>query len=241
MKKRNVTLTLAACLCVAALTACGTNVTVDVAGGTPESSKSAESSAPVSGSTSAESGVPVADSASTESNFVVETVNPEEQFAISFDYLIDEKSGMEYAVVTGTGDQGTVWTYETSKAEVGQCCSMEYLSSPAGAVYINEGGTVTALNAWDGKVLWQNDSYQGSGSASTVDENNYLYVSGYFDTGIMVIDPNGNTVKTLDCFGEYFWPSLMYFNENGMLEILFECDENAKVIVNTSDYTYTIQ
>ena len=163
----------------------------------------------------------------------------DEEFAYLFEVKYDETTYKEYATITCQGDKGTCWTYETDKYEVGQSSAVELLEGLADCIYINDGGTVTAINITDGKVLWENDDYQGSGSVCTMDGNGNLYVAGYDAPGLMVIDSNGKTLHRVAQFGDYFWPYEMSIEDN-MLTILFDSADNAKAVIDIRDYSYTI-
>jgi len=162
-----------------------------------------------------------------------------EEFTYFFEPKYDENACKEYATITCYGDKGSYWMYETDKYDVGQCSTVEFLESQAECIFINEGGTIIALDATNGNILWQNSEYQGSGSVSTMDEKGYLYVAGYFSPALMIIDTNGNTVYRVAQFGDYFWPYDMFLEDN-MLTILFDSADNAKVIMDIRDYSYTI-
>lgn len=163
----------------------------------------------------------------------------EEELAYSFNLKTDENTYQEYATIICQGDRGTYWEYETGKFEVGQCSSVELISSTASCIYINEGGTITAINLTDGKVLWRNSDYQGSGTVSELDEDGNLYLAGYFSPALLILDPNGNTVIKVDEFADYFWPYEMNI-ENNQLTIKYDCNDNAKVTMDITDHSYTI-
>ena len=98
---------------------------------------------------------------------------------------------------------------------------------------------MTALNMADGKVLWQNSEYQGSGSIGAMDEKDNLYVTAYEGPALMIIDPNGNTLCMVEQFADYFWPYDMYI-EDDMLYISFDSADDAMVIMDTKDFSYSI-
>ena len=164
----------------------------------------------------------------------------DEEFAYLFEVKYDETTSKEYATIICQGEKGAYWTYETDKYDVGQCCSLEILESPVNVIYLNEGGIITALNIYDGKVLWQNSEYMGSSSVCTMDEQDNLYVAGFDSPSLMIIDPNGQTLVRVPQFAEYFWPYEMSIEDN-MLTILFDSEENAKVVMDIRDYSYTIE
>ena len=76
----------------------------------------------------------------------------DEEFAYLFEVKYDEATSKEYATIICQGEKGAYWTYETDKYEVGQCCSLEILESPVNVIYLNEGGTIKALNISDGNT-----------------------------------------------------------------------------------------
>ena len=183
-----------------------------------------------------QTGTHFADQASSQP---VNQAKPGETFEISFDYQIKEDTGEEYGILRATGSQGTFWSYETVKCELGECSQIEELASPDGMVYLNEGGTIVALETATGNILWANTDYQGSGSICNVDEKGYVYLASHNGPALMIIDSNGNTIHRADSYGDYFWPYCIILDEN-KLTIGFDSEENASVTVNLTDYSYTI-
>jgi len=165
----------------------------------------------------------------------------EEELAYHFEIKVDEVTYQEYARIICKGDKGTYWEYETGKFEVAQSAMVEHIAcSPcANCIYINEGGTITALNLNDGRILWQNNDYQGSGSISAFDEKDNIYIAGYDSPGLIVIDVNGNTLHKVQQFEDYFWPYEMYL-EGDTLTILFDSEDNAKITMDIRDYSYKV-
>lgn len=163
----------------------------------------------------------------------------EEELAYHFEIKVDEVTYQEYARIICKGDKGTYWEYETGKFEVAQSAMVEHIAcSPcANCIYINEGGTITALNLTDGRILWQNSDYQGSGSISAFDEKDNIYIAGYDSPGLIVIDANGNTLHKVQQFEDYFWPYEMYL-EDDTLTIVFDSEDNAQITMDIRDYSY---
>ena len=95
------------------------------------------------------------------------------------------------------------------------------------------------MNIEDGRVLWQNSDFQGSGSVSALDEEGNLYVAGYEAPALIILDTNGNTLCKVVQFADYFWPYEMDIEDN-MLTILFDSADNAKVTMDIRDYSYTV-
>lgn len=164
----------------------------------------------------------------------------DEELAYSFNLSTDETTYQEYATIICQGEKGTYWEYETAKFEVAQCSMVEHLATTANCIYINEGGTVTALNLTDGNILWRNSDYQGSGTLCELDEEGNLYLAGYDSPALVIIDPNGNTLLEVNQFAEYFWPYEMSITDN-QLTIKYDCEDNAKVTMDITDHSYTIE
>lgn len=238
MKMKKMILAVTALAGAAVLGACSTTVTMEGSenGNTP--------------SVTVQTNIPEKENStekeSAGNNTVTEGVTPAfeipegVEMSYSFEVKNDPETNKEYAVISCEGTDGSSWTYETAKYDVAQSSMIEQLSSPTGAIYINEGGTIKAINAYDGRILWENSNYMGCGSVSTVDENGILYVAGYTNPGLMVLDMEGNELFTMAQFGEYMYPYEMTIDGN-LLTIRFDSHDNASVTVNLSDYTYTLQ
>lgn len=228
MRKKTMILTMVAVMGTVLCTGCGAGVTT---GGTGKAATPTEVTTEVVTETTE-----TATEAMTETTEA--TIESDENYAIQHDYRIDETSGYEFLVIKGLLNNEVIWTYESEPCEVAQCCRAEIISSPSWRVYLNEGGVLKALDARTGEVVWENKDYNGGGSVSTVDENGVLYISGYDNPGLLVIDANGNTLKNIDSFEDYFWPISMELND-GKLTITFDSEDDAKATVDTSDFSYT--
>lgn len=248
MKNKKITkliLTLATVSCMAALTGCNAEITLDSESNSPGTitiettlSETPESQNVITANTNnytvTQSNQTIASQdQSTQQNSAAETYN------VNFDYRTEESTGCEYAVVTVTDSKGTSWSYQTSKVMMGQVSAVELLSSPANMTYINEGDTIVALDNKTGNTAWINSDYNGAGTLSLLDNNGNLYVSGGQGPALVIIDAQGNTLVKVDEFADYFWPSDMTL-EGNMLTITFDCDDNASITMDIRDYSYEI-
>lgn len=241
MKKMKLILTMAVVAGMVALGGCGnTGVDADTQQTVNEQQNAAAEEkqlAEVTVNNSQQTSVPdIFTDVDEDWNYVM--VNNQE-YAYLFELKYDETSYEEYATIVCQGTDGTYWTYESEKYEVGQYARVELLESTVNSININDGGTIVSMDITDGHILWKNSDYQGSGSVCTMDENDNLYVAGTESPDLLVVDKNGNTLHRVGAFGDYFWPYEMSI-ENDTLTILFDCDDNAKVTVNINDYSYTI-
>lgn len=266
MKRTKMILTLAAMIGAVSLTGCSTKVTIDSGASNGTTSIQIETDATENTVTqtkneTTENETQATSASATENNtfteeFVMDPVTDwsttldadkewhfalpaEEELAYSFNLQTDESTYQEYATIICQGEKGIYWVYETDRFEVAQCSNVELIASTASCIYINEGGTITAINLTDGKVLWRNSDYQGGGTVSEMDDDGNLYLAGYFSPALLILDPNGNTIIKVDEFADYFWPYEMTIDGN-QLTIKYDCDDNAKVTMDITDHSYTI-
>ncbi len=163
----------------------------------------------------------------------------DEELAFTFNLTTDETDYKTYGTLLCVGNKETKWEYTTGKYELGQNYNLEVITNTDRVIYVNDGGTIVALDAKDGHVIWKNSDYQGAGSTATIDDNGNLYVAGYECPSLIVVDPSGNTVIYVEQFADYYWTRDMYI-EDDMLHIYYEGVEGAGVIMDITDYSYTI-
>lgn len=162
-----------------------------------------------------------------------------EELAYSFELTTDETDYLTYGTFVCQGSNGTYWEYKTGKHELGQNYTIEFICEAEDCFYINDGGTIVALDLWDGHVIWENDDYQGGGSTSVFDDDGNMYISGYEYPALMVIDPSGNTLLYVEQFADYYWTRDMVI-EDSVLTIYYDGHEGAGVQMDIRDYSYTI-
>ena len=160
-------------------------------------------------------------------------------YEINFNYQTDE-AGYEYAVVSGTKEDGTGWTYQTKKVEIGQYCTMQWINDFGGLLYLNEGGNIIALDVTTGKVVWQNSEYVGGDVLCAADEIGNVYIVGNDTVGMVIIDTKGNTSLKVDRFADYYMPWNTYITGDTLV-ILYDDTDSARVEFNIKDYSYTVQ
>ena len=165
-----------------------------------------------------------------------------EKFNIEYKIVEESKDvENEYSVIYTKKDKdnNTIWAYETQKVHNTELNTVEFLSIVGNNIYINESGIITALDIETGKVIWQNAEYKGATSSFCVDENNNLYISGYYEPFLHIIDENGKTIKRIDPFDDNFkGPGDIYLRNNN--ELVINCSINAeeiRAVVNLKDYS----
>jgi hypothetical protein len=162
-----------------------------------------------------------------------------EELAYCFELTTDETDYLTYGTLICQGNNGTYWEYKTGKHELGQNYTIELIYEAEKTFYVNDGGTIVALDARDGHVIWKNADYQGGGSTAIMDDDGNLYVAGYEFPALTIIDPNGNTKLFAEQFADYYWTRDMVIEDN-ILSIYYEGREGAKVQMDLKDYSYNI-
>lgn len=114
----------------------------------------------------------------------------------------------EYAIVTAYDNAGNiVWQYETEKyreTELPQICEIGLKED---RFYFTESGTVVALDAQTGAVVWKNNDFGGA-MISSAFGNNAIYICGYYGPDFFAISYDGATLKRIDSFDpQYYWAS----------------------------------
>lgn len=166
----------------------------------------------------------------------------------------------EYAILHAYDEKGNeVWKYTTEFYAMTELERIQLLedsyADDAEHVYIVEGGTIVKINKQTGDVIWKNSDFGGASVTYTFDEEDNLYIAGYYGPNLCVINKDGKTIKKLENFPDedYYWPTEMWFvSDSSKLMIKFEGnpknienDDNktyeAIVEVNTSDYYYKVE
>lgn len=187
-------------------------------------------------------------SESTQSNgesICVKVVHEERNKNDGENYCIDvygyDKDGKE------------IWKYTTVEGISAQYLNVEFLGENNQKVYLNEKGTIVALDRNTGKVLWKNSEYNGY--STWVDElfdkdGNLYLVSMSTGPDLLIVDSNGKTKKKFD-HGELN-KSLGQLTEikidsnNEKLIMVYALPYGVSEYENTltmklSDYTYTVE
>lgn len=138
----------------------------------------------------------------------------------------------------------TIWTYETIEGALTEVELIENLKVTDDRVYINEGGTIVVLNKETGKVIWKNKEYKGATSEFCFDDKGTLYISGYYEPLLCIIDKDGNTVKIIRTLDDYCWTDKVSLRNENELEI--ECtdmNENEEIVlvINLNDYSKKVE
>lgn len=144
----------------------------------------------------------VSDSLSFEENGVtditIDHISIEESWA-------DESTYIAYSTVTAYEENGNaVWSYRTDEYTMAELTAVYEIGIRDDTYYFVDCGNVTALNLYNGNLIWKNSDGVGSGGAVMGDDA--IYLCGYYGPDFSVISYNGETVKQIDTFyDELFW------------------------------------
>lgn len=179
---------------------------------------------------------------SSEAKNIIETKTfQKEDYIIKFEHCYSsEETSKEYAVITVSKNNTLIWSYETEKMTVTELDRVEFIESPKDKIYINVGGNIIALDLETGEQLWKNNNSSGASTCSVIDENDTLYIMGYYGPHLHVIDNNGNTIKMIESFDDnLYWPYEAKLSDD-ILTIKYASDDNASIEVDLNDYSYKI-
>lgn len=169
-------------------------------------------------------------------------MNEEEIADYKVDYKHEYANAEEKASIIVSLDGEEVWNYEVSTNEIAQLDRYTFLGNTKEKVYFLEKGNVKCMDIKNGELLWEvTDKYIGSGG-SLIDENGNLYVCGYFGPFYMVISPDGEILAECTEAAEedlYWGYEMELVGDN--VRIYCESNEDAIVLVNREDYTYTVE
>lgn len=150
-----------------------------------------------------------------------------------------EGEGKEWAVITAYDDAGEeLWNYESEKGNIGQLEGFQEIGLTSYGYLFNAEGTIYCLGIKgddSGKVIWTNDEFEGESISFAFDEEETLYIAGYFGPHLMIVSKEGKTLSRFDNFGEdNYWVESLELLEDGNVVISFEGTETI-LTVNPED------
>ncbi len=153
------------------------------------------------------------------------------------------EGNLEYAIIKGVDSEGTkIWEYNTGKYEIATLDSVNEIGISGDRYYFVENGSVICMELQTGNIIWQNSDFQGSVSGYIFNDNEVLFLCGYFGPDFYAIDGNGNTLALIYEFSEsYYWPYEIAI-EGDYAVVKMEGSSNGEMAefeVNINDYTYT--
>lgn len=161
-------------------------------------------------------------------------------YQVNYEHGYDESG--EYAVIAVCDAEGEIWRYENSTEEVAQIDCFSMLGETATSVYFLDNGVVKSFDIATGALQWELAEHRMSTGASLVDEDGTLYVCGYFGSFFMVVSPAGEVLALCAeaAQEDLYWPYAMEF-VGDKVRIYCESNEDAIVLLNKEDYSYTVE
>lgn len=116
---------------------------------------------------------------------------------------VDIYAEERYLIIYGYDKNANiVWQYKTPiESPVPQFTNLEYIGTyEYELVYVNEFGTIKALDFQTGEVLFSNNEYQDGQSVSHIDLNGNLYLYGSYklEDVVFIMDKEGKNIKKID-------------------------------------------
>ncbi len=245
MKKRVVVLVLA----MAVAAGCTTGATVTEPGGieepvsvvageeqTGEETEGEEQAGEVSGSESGVSSEEASEEVKTE---LVEESAPK-AYRVDFEHFYEGESEKSTIIVSNA--DGEVWRYDASIDSIGQVDGLSVVGETETNVFFLENGVVKSFDLATGELVWENTDFGGCLGASLVTDDGRVFLSGYFGPFYQVIAPDGQTIYRCASAEEedLYWGYEMEFVNEG-IRLYCESNEDAIIIINTDDYSYTVE
>ncbi|MCD7885088.1 MAG: PQQ-like beta-propeller repeat protein [Lachnospiraceae bacterium] len=129
-----------------------------------------------------------------------------------------------------------LWEYETGAYEPTELSRVYEIGQRNDCYYYVEGGTVVALEAETGEILWENSEFGGSGKSAFSDAG--ICLTGFYGPDFFAVSYDGTTLCEIDSFGtEYYWASYIEIVDNTALVTLNEGEHEAQVNLDTWEYT----
>lgn len=141
------------------------------------------------------------------------------------------ENAMESATVTKYDENGgIVWQYVAGSYEAAQCDRVSELGLCGERYFLVEDGSVLALDAGTGTIVWENTDFAGVGTEKgyAFGSDGTLYISGYLGPDLFIADREGKTLYRKDMFdSNIVWPYEMELDEeSGCVKIHFESNAN---------------
>ena len=116
-------------------------------------------------------------------------------------------------IITRKDENDIIWTYRTEKGKINYPATVEFLDIIKDKIYINEAGTIKALDKETGKIIWQNSDFGGFSASFCFDSKGSLYIVGENGPALCIIDKNGKTLKKIEkLLSQHItWVSFPYF------------------------------
>ncbi|MCD8115652.1 MAG: DUF5067 domain-containing protein [Oscillospiraceae bacterium] len=162
---------------------------------------------------------------------------------ITFDCIYEDT--YEYAVITAlSADGNIVWEYQTSQYERADLDRVSEIGWREDAYYFVEDGSVIAIDALSGEILWKNADFGGSGTGVAFGEN-AIVLCGQYGPDFYAVSYEGETIYRIEQFyEEYYWACEVELQDNTAIVYMYggdmTWDDPVAVYVDLLTGTYDI-
>ena len=111
----------------------------------------------------------------------------------------------EYGKFTARDAWGNIMWTRTSQYSYPetQLSAVSEIGQRGTSYYYAEGGTIYALNTQTGNIRWSNTDFVSYGAKGLIASNGKIFVSGIFGPALVVLSPDGETLKRIEDFNGY--------------------------------------
>lgn len=157
----------------------------------------------------------------------------------------DNNYSCEYGIIAAYDNEDNVlWEYTTPKYEQTELNQIEEIGWKDNVYYFNQSGSIIALDAETGVILWENSDFSGA-SIGYAFGKDAIYLCGYDGPDFYAVSYMGETLYRIEHFYEnYYWSQEIELNEEQAVVYLHggknvERDNPVAVYVdlNTGDYS----
>lgn len=141
----------------------------------------------------------------------------------------------EQGVIICKDENGNVcWTFESEKVPMTELDQVAEIGVTGyGYLVLIEGKIVcfNKTNQLEPEILWENSDFMGASPSFTFDQNDNLYICGYYGPYLMKVHPDGTTefkVEYLEEYGDCYWPYELVY-ENNTVKIRFESNDSVVI------------
>lgn len=161
-------------------------------------------------------------------------------YRVDFEHFYEGESEKSTIIVSNA--DGEVWRYEASIDGIAQVDALSMVGETETNVYFLENGVVKNFDLATGELVWENADFGGCLGASLITDDGRVFLSGYFGPFYQVIASDGQTIYRCASADEedLYWSYEMEFVNEG-IRLYCESNEDAIIIINTDDYSYTVE
>lgn len=149
--------------------------------------------------------------------------------SFEIEHVSDEAAAIGHVKCYDASSKELLWSYDTQKVYVAQLNNLQEIGFTSyGYLLLVDGNVVCLGTEGDdaGKELWSNGMFGGASASWDFDEDENLYICGYFGPELVIIDPTGATVSFYppQFADDFFWPGELKY-EDGFVYIRYDSND----------------